>query len=47
MIIISCPWCEIELRLEPSQLKGSELSCLDCSSGWILGDVTEELVLAA
>ncbi len=47
MTTISCPWCAVELRFEPSQLEGSEASCGDCSSTWLLGDVIEELALAA
>lgn len=47
MTIISCPWCETELRLEPAQLGSSELGCIECSSSWLVGDPTEELALAA
>jgi len=47
MTIIPCPWCEVELRLEPSQLEGSEASCPECSSGWLLGEIADELALAA
>ncbi len=47
MTIISCPWCEAELRLEPSQLESSEVGCLECSSGWMLGEAADELALAA
>ncbi len=47
MITISCPWCAVELRLEPTQLEGTEAGCLECSSSWLLGDLTEELSLAA
>ncbi len=47
MTIISCPWCAVELRLEPTLLEGSELGCIECSSNWLLGDLSEEFALAA
>ncbi len=47
MTIISCPWCETELRLESARLESSEVGCLECSSSWLVGDLTEELALAA
>ncbi len=47
MTTISCPWCTVELRLEPAQIEGSEVDCIACSSTWLLGDLTEELASAA
>ncbi len=47
MTIISCPWCETELRLESPRLESSEVGCLECSSSWLVGDLAEDLALAA
>ncbi len=47
MTTISCPWCAVELRLEPTLLEGSELCCIECSSNWLLSDLSEEFALAA
>ncbi len=47
MIIIPCPWCETEQRLETARLESSELRCLECSSTWLVGDLAGELALAA
>lgn len=47
MSVISCPWCDTELRLEPAQLDRSELGCLDCSSTWLVRGLPQESALAA
>ena len=47
MTIIFCPWCETELRLESPRLESSEVGCLECSSCWLVGDLAEDLALAA
>ena len=48
MVTMTCPWCEVDLKVDPADLDAAESACPDCSTAWLTGEpVAQELLLAA
>jgi hypothetical protein len=48
MVTQDCPWCEVDIRVDPSEAQAPEMACPECSTSWLTVHVAaDELALAA